>query len=98
MQKRDWLSENTLFVHYGTGNRKMRVEECEIKFDDKTEEEDHEAQAKEYGGACEEEYEEEYEEEEEEEELECSVAELTKPGQRLVVAREGEGGLGNVAV
>ncbi|XP_077233840.1 GTP-binding protein Obg/CgtA [Tasmannia lanceolata] len=38
---------------------------------------------------------EEWEEEEEEEVIQYSVAELTEPGQQLVVARGGEGGLGN---
>lgn len=84
------------FFHYGSDNRKMRVEEYEIKFDDESEEEedDEEKHAKEYG----EDYEEECLEEYEEEEVEYSVAELTKPGQRLIIARGGEGGLGNVAV
>ncbi|KAK1320538.1 hypothetical protein QJS10_CPA03g01619 [Acorus calamus] len=38
------------------------------------------------------------EEEEEEEEIQYSVAELTEPGQRLLIARGGEGGLGNIAL
>lgn len=41
--------------------------------------------------------EEEMEEEYKEEVVQYSVAELTQPGQRIVVARGGEGGLGNVA-
>ncbi|KAK1286514.1 hypothetical protein QJS10_CPB20g01040 [Acorus calamus] len=36
--------------------------------------------------------------EEEEEEIQYSVAELTEPGQRLLIARGGEGGLGNIAL
>ncbi|XP_008776794.1 probable GTP-binding protein OBGM, mitochondrial [Phoenix dactylifera] len=52
----------------------------------------------------EEEYEMEYEDDEEEEEIEeeevmqYSVAEFTEPGQRMVVAHGGEGGLGNASL
>ncbi|OAY84762.1 putative GTP-binding protein OBGM, mitochondrial [Ananas comosus] len=41
---------------------------------------------------------EEEEEEEEEEEVQYAVAELTEPGQRLIIARGGEGGLGNACL
>ncbi|KAL6654429.1 hypothetical protein ACP70R_007894 [Stipagrostis hirtigluma subsp. patula] len=45
-----------------------------------------------------EEEDEEAEEEMEEQEVQYSVAEMTKPGQRLIIARGGEGGLGNAAI
>uniref|UniRef100_A0A0D9XVQ3 OBG-type G domain-containing protein n=1 Tax=Leersia perrieri TaxID=77586 RepID=A0A0D9XVQ3_9ORYZ len=38
------------------------------------------------------------EEKRDEEEVQYSVAELTKPGQRLIIARGGEGGLGNAYI
>jgi Obg family GTPase CgtA len=38
------------------------------------------------------------EDEDEEEDVEYSVAEMTKPGQRLIIARGGEGGLGNAFI
>lgn len=38
------------------------------------------------------------EEKEEEEDVRYSVAEMTKPGQRLIIARGGEGGLGNACI
>uniref|UniRef100_A0A0E0MID4 Obg domain-containing protein n=1 Tax=Oryza punctata TaxID=4537 RepID=A0A0E0MID4_ORYPU len=38
------------------------------------------------------------EEKREEEEVRYSVAEMTKPGQRLIIARGGEGGLGNACI
>ncbi|KAL6907960.1 hypothetical protein ACP4OV_002130 [Aristida adscensionis] len=41
---------------------------------------------------------EEEEEEGEEQEVQYSVAEMTKPGQRFIIARGGEGGLGNAAI
>lgn len=42
--------------------------------------------------------EEDTEEEREEDDVQYSVAELTRPGQRLIVAQGGEGGLGNVSI
>ncbi|KAI3679867.1 hypothetical protein L2E82_50847 [Cichorium intybus] len=42
--------------------------------------------------------EEEEEEEEEEEHIEYNVAELTKPGQRVIIAHGGNGGLGNISL
>ncbi|TKW24300.1 hypothetical protein SEVIR_3G043600v4 [Setaria viridis] len=42
--------------------------------------------------------EEEEEEEREEQDVQYSVAEMTKPGQRLIIARGGEGGLGNAFI
>jgi len=86
--------------HYKSYNRRIKVEEYdedeyETKFEEETEEDEDE---EEYKEEYEEDYDEEYKEEEEEEEVQYSVAELTKSGQRLVVARGGEGGLGNVAL
>ncbi|KAJ0983996.1 hypothetical protein J5N97_002352 [Dioscorea zingiberensis] len=46
----------------------------------------------------EDEYEMDFEQEEEEEVVQYSVAELTQPGQRLLVAKGGEGGLGNASI
>ncbi|CAN6340211.1 unnamed protein product [Urochloa humidicola] len=40
----------------------------------------------------------EEEEEREEQDVQYSVAEMTKPGQRLIIARGGEGGLGNAFI
>ncbi|OEL17214.1 putative GTP-binding protein OBGM, mitochondrial [Dichanthelium oligosanthes] len=42
--------------------------------------------------------EDEEEEEREEQDVQYSVAEMTKPGQRLIIARGGEGGLGNAFI
>ncbi|XP_062181823.1 probable GTP-binding protein OBGM, mitochondrial [Phragmites australis] len=42
--------------------------------------------------------EEEVEEEREEQEVQYSVAEMTKPGQQLIIAQGGEGGLGNAFI
>ncbi|KAJ6837034.1 putative GTP-binding protein OBGM, mitochondrial [Iris pallida] len=76
---------------YGTDNRRVYAKEY---YEDK-----YEMEAEEEGEGEENEEDEEWEEgEEEEEEIQYSVAELTKPRQRLIVARGGEGGQGNVAL
>ncbi|KAG9444293.1 hypothetical protein H6P81_015633 [Aristolochia fimbriata] len=63
-----------------------------------SEEEEYEEADQDYDYLSEMEFEEDEGELEEEEEVEYNVVELTKPGQRVIVARGGEGGLGNTAI
>ena len=98
-------SENPKYFHtcskpqFSNTNRDVRIYSCQEGTDEKdqTESEDEEFWEDEDEFDMDEEEEEE-EDEREEQDVQYCVAEMTKPGQRLIIARGGEGGLGNAFI
>uniref|UniRef100_A0A804NJB2 Uncharacterized protein n=1 Tax=Zea mays TaxID=4577 RepID=A0A804NJB2_MAIZE len=84
-------------LQFSNSNRDVRIYSCQEGTDEKdqTESEDEEFWEDEDEFDMDEE---EEEDEKEEQDVQYCVAEMTKPGQRLIIARGGKGGLGNAFV
>ena len=95
--------ENRKYLHtrsesgFSNTDHDVRTYPCQEEIDDKdqTESEDEEFWEDEDEFNIDDE---EEDEEREEQDVQYSVAEMTKPGQRLIIARGGEGGLGNAFI
>ena len=95
--------ENRKYLHtrsesgFSNTDHDVRTYPCQEEIDDKdqTESEDEEFWEDEDEFNIDEE---EEDEDREEQDVQYSVAEMTKPGERLIIARGGEGGLGNAFI